>query len=218
MHGPIARLGRYPRRFVVRHPVRAARNSIGNHPSRLANRYLKDLRGVEIGGSSYNSFFLDTLNVDYTDVPANAGLQLRYAGHVLAVDVIASADELPFADGEFDFVLASHVIEHVTDPIRTLKEWVRVARTYVYVVVPDREVFDRDKPLTRWEEQLERYRMRWTYQGDGMTHWSVWSPDSFVEMCTHMGLPVLEVQVPDDKRGNGFAVVLDARAEPHALD
>ncbi len=217
MNGPIARLRAYPRRFLLRHPLRAVRNSIGNHPSRLASSYLKGLRGVELGGSSYNSFFLDTINVDYSETPSTADPQLRLAGRVLPVDVIATADELPFADDEFDFVLASHVIEHLTDPIRGLKEWVRVASKYVYVIVPDRNIYDRERPLTSLEEQLERYRIRWTNPGDGMTHWSVWSPESFVELCNYLELPVLELQVPDDKRGNGFAVLLDAAAGTREL-
>ena len=35
--------------------------------SALAHEYLDGLSGIEIGGSSHNSFGLDTKNVDYTD-------------------------------------------------------------------------------------------------------------------------------------------------------
>lgn len=34
--------------------------------SELAHKYLDGLSGVEIGGSAYNPFGLNTLNVDYT--------------------------------------------------------------------------------------------------------------------------------------------------------
>jgi hypothetical protein len=38
----------------------------------------------------------------------------------------------------------------------------------------------------------------------------VWTCESFLELCERLGVEVLEHQDPDDKQGNGFAVVLDA--------
>ncbi|KRP86999.1 SAM-dependent methyltransferase [Bradyrhizobium pachyrhizi] len=43
---------------------------------------------------------------------------------------------IPFADGSFDLVYASHVLEHVPEPRAFLHELARVARTFVYVEVP----------------------------------------------------------------------------------
>ena len=50
---------------------------------------------------------------------------------------------------------------------------------------------------------------------DGFTseedkHWSVWTCESFLEMCDAIGLRVADHQDPDDKVGNGFTVVIDA--------
>lgn len=206
----LERLRSYPPRFVLGHPIRAARNLVGNHRSRLADRHLQGLHGVEIGGSAHNSFFLDTVNVDYTEWPSTAEDQLRYCGRVMAVDVTAPAHRLPFGDGEFDFLLASHVLEHVPDPIGALREWQRVARLLL-VVLPGRDnPYDRARPLTPIDELEERHREGLTSGED--RHWSVWDSTSFVALCEHLGLGVLEVQDPDDKRGNGFAVVLDVRA------
>jgi ubiquinone/menaquinone biosynthesis C-methylase UbiE len=42
--------------------------------------------------------------------------------------VLADTNHLPFADKAFDFVVASHVLEHSTDPARFLDELQRVAR------------------------------------------------------------------------------------------
>jgi SAM-dependent methyltransferase len=207
--GALARVRRYPPRFIARHPLRVARNAVGNHPSTLADRYLTGLHGVELGGASYNSFFLNTVNADHRADPSTAADQLRYAGYVLPVDLVGPADELPLQDGAVDFVLASHVIEHLTDPIKALHEWARVSRRYVFLIVPARDnPIDRGRPLTPLAEQLERHRVGWTNPGDDRTHWSVWDPASFVEMCERSGLRVVEVQDPDDKRGDGFAVVI----------
>lgn len=44
----------------------------------------------------------------------------------------ADAMALPFADGTFDYVICSHVLEHVEDPERMLRELMRVAsRGYI---------------------------------------------------------------------------------------
>jgi hypothetical protein len=211
------RLRRYPPSFLVRHPIAATRNLIGNRPSPLANRYLDNLTGVEIGAAAFNDFFLDTINVDYVATPSNAGVQRRYAGRTTPVDVVAPADDLPFTGDAYDFVLASHVLEHMTDPIKTLTEWIRVARHYVFLILPQpTDAANDGRPITSLQEQLHRHAAGFTHPTD--MHWSVWSPDSFAELCAHLQVGVLEIQDPDDKRGNGFAVVLDAgNAETGAI-
>jgi SAM-dependent methyltransferase len=47
----------------------------------------------------------------------------------------ADGENLPFKDGEFDYVICNHVLEHVEDPIRFLKEQSRVANEG-YIEVP----------------------------------------------------------------------------------
>lgn len=206
------RARRYPREFVTRHPLRFVRNLVGNHPSPLAESYLRGMRGIEIGGASHNDFFLDTLNVDRFEDASTESAQWRYAGHVMPVDVVAPGEHLPFADGEVEFVLASHVLEHVYDAISGLREWGRVASRYVFIVLPSRDNrFDRRRPLTTIEELESRVGGPIP---DHDMHWSVFSPASFTALCTHLGIPVVAVQSPDDKRGNGFAAVLDVSNWP----
>lgn len=50
--------------------------------------------------------------------------------------VIGMGEELPFRDGAFDFVIASHVLEHSVQPERFLAELQRVARAG-YIETPD---------------------------------------------------------------------------------
>ena len=50
--------------------------------------------------------------------------------------VLAFTEDLPFKDDSFDFVIASHVLEHSTDPERFLSEIQRVGRAG-YIEVPD---------------------------------------------------------------------------------
>jgi SAM-dependent methyltransferase len=181
--------------------------------SALAHRWLDGLRGVEIGGAAHNAFGLDTINVDRTrDMDTvYKREELACAGVAMAVDVVAEGDDLPFPDDAFDFVLASHVLEHLPDPIRALREWERVARRYVLVVLPHRDrTFDRGRPVTPLSELVERHATGLRSTED--RHWTVWTCESFLALCRHLDLPVLEYQDPDDKQGNGFAAVLGAAA------
>lgn len=47
----------------------------------------------------------------------------------------ADAGDLPFADGAFDYVICSHVLEHVLDPGAAMDEMMRVAKAG-YIEVP----------------------------------------------------------------------------------
>jgi SAM-dependent methyltransferase len=197
--------------FVVRVGIVWAR--IRRRGSKFVTGYLGGLRGVEIGAGSHNSYFLDAINVDRYpgDQTIYKQEERRLAGGSARVDIVAPGDALPFAADSYDFVFSSHVIEHFPDPIKALYEWVRVARRYVVAVVPHRDrTFDADRPLTSIDEFARRHREGFASEED--KHWSVWSCESFVEMCEAIGLRVIDRQDPDDKVGNGFTVVIDAGA------
>ncbi len=183
--------------------------------SPFVTRYLGGLKGIEVGASAHNNYHLDALNVDRwgeSDTIYKKE-ERRLALHTAKVDVVAPGDDLPFEDDSFDFVFSSHVIEHFPDPIRALMEWRRVARRYVVAVVPHRDrTFDADRPLSTVEELVERNTT--DVRSDEDRHWSVWTRESFVEMCDEIGLRVVDSLDPDDKIGNGFAVVIDASAAP----
>jgi SAM-dependent methyltransferase len=183
--------------------------------SSFVSGYLEGLKGIEIGAASHNRFYLDTINVDRYggDDTIYKHQERRLARRTATVDVVAPGDDLPFEDDSYDFVFSSHVIEHFSDPIKALYEWVRVARRYVVVIAPHRDrTFDADRPLSTIDELRERHRSAFTSEQD--KHWSVWTCGSFIEMCKAAGLRVIDHQDPDDKVGNGFTVVIDAGERP----
>jgi SAM-dependent methyltransferase len=56
------------------------------------------------------------------------------------------------ADASYDFLLSSHCLEHVADPLRALREWHRVVEPggHLVLLLPDpRRSFDHRRPLTR---------------------------------------------------------------------
>lgn len=187
--------------------------------SEFVSGYLDGLKGVEIGAGSHNRFYLDAINVDRFPERGSvyAREQRRLVWHAARIDVVAPGDELPFGQDSHDFVFSSHVIEHFPDPLKALYEWVRVARRYVVAVVPhrDRNSVDAGRALTDPAELIERRRAAFASQED--RHWSVWTCESFLELCTRAGLQVIDSQDPDDKVGNGFTVVIDAARSSRSL-
>jgi len=64
--------------------------------------------------------------------------------------VQTEASETPFEDGEFDFVIATHIAEHVVDPIKFCKEMARISkRGYLETPLPffDNIVLGNSNPL-----------------------------------------------------------------------
>lgn len=200
-------------RVVLRLPVTWQWRLAQRREYEFAVRWLRGLQGIEIGGSAHNRYPVDAINVDRAaqKLPKYVAEERRMAGRVLPVDVVAEGDDLPFGDDAVDFVLASHVIEHFPDPIGALLEWHRVARRYVFLVVPHPDrTFDAGRPLTTIDDLLARHEAG--LRSDEDRHWSVWTCESFVAFCEAIGLRVLATEDPDGKVGNGFAVVLDASA------
>jgi SAM-dependent methyltransferase len=202
-----------PQPFKTR--VDMLRALVMRRDSEFVTSYLRGLRGIEIGASAHNRFWLDAINVDRwgnSHTPYKR-YERRLVLHTAKVDVVAEGDDLPFEDDSVDFVFSSHVIEHFPDPIRTLYEWVRVARRYVVLIAPHRDrTSDADRPLSTVDELLARNRDG--FWSDEDLHYSVWTCESFVSMCEAAGLRVVDHQDPDDKVGNGFAVVVDASIRP----
>jgi predicted SAM-dependent methyltransferase len=64
------------------------------------------------------------------------------------------------ADHRYDFLLSSHNLEHISNPIKALKEWIRVvkARGAMIIVLPDyRRTFDHRRKPTPVEHMIEDY-------------------------------------------------------------
>jgi 2-polyprenyl-3-methyl-5-hydroxy-6-metoxy-1,4-benzoquinol methylase len=99
---------------------------------------------------------------------------------------VMRAENLPFADAEFDLASAIEVLEHVPDPQHTLREMARCAGRHLLVSVP-REPLWRMLNMTRGAY--------WPALGNTPGHLNHWSKRSFVELLSHHG-EVVEVRSP----------------------
>lgn len=93
--------------------------------NRVLRQYIRG-RGVEIGAlwkrfplpARASAWYVDRLDSDQ--------IGRHYAelkGAVIKPNIIADAARLPFRDASLDFIIASHVLEHLHFPLSTLRRW-----------------------------------------------------------------------------------------------
>ncbi|MBA2269432.1 MAG: class I SAM-dependent methyltransferase [Chthoniobacterales bacterium] len=203
--------------------------------SRLAHQLLDGLAGIEIGPAAHNAFGLNTRAVglnrerDAHDFDYYEQMQLENCGRVAPIDLPGDAAAIPLPEASSDFVLHSHVWEHLPNPLVALDEWVRVLKRdgFIFAIVPKRDAdpLDRDRPLTPLTELVRHYEKRSAYEdriaemnGPARGHYTVFSPellhgigDWFNRAHFWARLDEVAFQETDDKVGNGHTIVWQVR-------
>ena len=188
--------------------------------SYVAHRLLDGLQGYEIGGAAHNGFGLNTKNINCG--PGDGKLK---------IDIVAEGDCLPLEDNSTDFIVSSHVLEHFFDPVKAIKEWLRVVKPggYVLSIIPHHLAFNKGKqPVITLKEIMDRHSgkmdPRDVVTSNGYTlvrehfptgnallfrgHWSSWEPGIFIQMCKKYEFKLIGLMLYDDKVGNGFLTIL----------
>lgn len=189
----------------------------------LAHRWCQG-KGIEIGAAAHNPFGLRTRNVAMHE-PFYEQAQRDMCGEVAPIDIEASAESIPLPDASQDFVLSSHVLEHLPDAVRALLEWNRLLCVggICFIIHPLRHALPGDefRPLTTTTHYLEDYENacdRETHALDGVTggaggHYHVATPESLGGLIDELNARKLlawtqvAVEHIDTKVGNGFTLV-----------
>jgi SAM-dependent methyltransferase len=113
------------------------------HPETDAFSILCGGRGLDVGCGGSKTC-PDAIGVDLVS-GGTAGSHGGQAGVRSKADVTASGDYMPmFPDGEMDYVIARHNLEHYKDCVKALLEWIRVLRPggVLAVATPDHDWVD----------------------------------------------------------------------------
>ncbi len=186
--------------------------------SRIVNKYLTGLKGIEIGRSAYADYGIDALNIDIIDISSDKNNvyyleQIKSNSFIQNVDIISSGDDLPFKDSTLDFVFTSHVLEHFFDPIKALEEWYRVTKKdgYIFMIIPHKErTPDKDRERTTLQELIGRHNGSIKSENENIhyMHHSVWITEDILELCKYLNYNVIEHHDMDDCRKDGFIIVI----------
>ncbi len=134
-------------------------------------------RGVEIG-ALWRTFpvgpAVTVWHIDRYDLPA---LRREYPElhAIVPPHVVADAARFPFAPQSLDFIIASHVLEHLPFPLAALDHWYSALRPGGLLVlrIPDkRYTFDRQRPRTPLQHLIHEHVHPETF--DQRAHFEDW--------------------------------------------
>lgn len=64
-------------------------------------------------------------------------------------------------DATYDFVFASHTLEHISNPLKAMKEWKRVVKEkgYIILILPEKSIcFDHLRDISSFNTLLKQYQ------------------------------------------------------------
>ena len=149
--------------------------------------------GIEIGGFEHPAVLPHARKITRCDrlLKEEAGAvftEIDSAG-LPVVDVRLDLDTEGlghFADATLDFVVCCHVLEHLKNPIRAVREIRRTLRRggCAALAIPDKDfTFDQKRPLTTWESLERIYRENITTP----------VPDDYMDIVRHVHPQMLQV-------------------------
>jgi len=131
------------------------------------------LVGLEIGALNRPVVQLSADNSEgqifYLDHLSTTGLRQKYeADPAVDIDAIVNVDFIcpdgnilkAVGDKKFDYIVASHVVEHVPNPIQWLKDLFEILKPggFLFLVVPDKRfTFDFQRPISTFGQMVEAY-------------------------------------------------------------
>lgn len=134
--------------------------------------YLQGKSGLEFGGPSsifsanhlvplYNIVrAIDTCNFAQKTIWTSKKDSLKFGSHLEKQLLAEASDASAIAGESYDFIAASHVLEHVANPLRALQEWKRILGPSgtILIVVPHRAgMFDHRRPFTTFDHIKEDF-------------------------------------------------------------
>jgi predicted SAM-dependent methyltransferase len=153
----------------------------------IENRFLQRYfhgRGIEIGALWRRFPVPRHALVWYLDRFSSDGLDEHYPelrGRILQPDLLGDAIELPVAPASLDFVIASHVLEHMPFPLKALRAWYDALAPggVLLLKVPDkRYTFDAKRSRTTLDHLLHDTADQRAHYADWVTYVGNQSPAS----------------------------------------
>ena len=144
-------------------------HNFSKYKTMLSNKY-----GLEIGGPSrifkkkipiyYYAKKIDGVNFASSTLweknLVDSG-DFNYFMQRFGIQYISDATNLnKINDLTYDFLLSSHCLEHIANPLKALKEWSRVIKedAYMVLVLPNKDGnFDRNRSFTKFDHILKDF-------------------------------------------------------------
>ena len=148
-------------------------------PPETFNFWVQNKSGFELGGPSHYTWgalgiYDIAAKVDVTNFASNTlwetglteGTPFVWKNQSKGIQYLRDAVDLKGIPNErYDFIMASHVIEHIANPFKALLEWLRILRAggFLLVIAPYKDVtFDHQREVAKLEHLLDDYKKQTT--------------------------------------------------------
>ena len=142
---------------------------------------LKKGCGLELGPLYLPVVLKSEANISYIDHMSTADLRKKYKGHpfpvedIVEVDYVVGGSTLKKVVGgkKFDYVIASHVIEHIPDVVSWLQDVASILKPVgiLSLVIPDKRFsFDISRDVSRPSEVMGAYLDKLTKSNSAMIY------------------------------------------------
>jgi len=157
--------------------IHKAKNKLGINysPEEKLLRLFKNKKGLEVGGpslifSTELPIYTVIKNLDGCNFSTNTvwegsikeGIFYNYYQDKIGYQYISEASNLNrIESNKYDFILASHCLEHCANVLKTIEEWLRVIKPggLILLILPNKDyTFDHRRSITSFEHLLEDYK------------------------------------------------------------
>ncbi|MDB5141267.1 MAG: hypothetical protein JWR12_3183 [Mucilaginibacter sp.] len=165
---------KYPLRFAEHISIKFLDKKIKQLPNLLP--FFSEKKGLEIGGPSkifskdgYIPLYpvarsIDGVNFSISTVWENTiaeGKTYNFGSTSPGYQFIMDGTDLSEIKSEaYDFILSSHSLEHIANPLKALKEWLRVLKPggILLIILPDSKfTFDSKRSITKLEHLFDDF-------------------------------------------------------------
>ena len=124
--------------------------------------------GVEIGGPSSTGTIIyekastiDNVIFSKNTIWSNHTEEYNYYGNKKGKIIVNDAVDMSLVENEcYDFCFSSHSLEHIANPLKAIKEWLRIVKKdgYIIIIVPEKSVcFDHKRDYSKFSTLLSQY-------------------------------------------------------------
>lgn len=126
-------------------------------------------KGLEIGGPSEttgniiyeNAALVDNVIFSSNTVWSTHSDEYNYYKNKIGKVIINDATDIDAIDDNlYDFIFASHTLEHIANPIKAIKEWIRITKDngYIILILPEKsKCFDHNRNITSFKKLINQY-------------------------------------------------------------
>jgi hypothetical protein len=125
--------------------------------------------GVEIGGPSQTGGLIYSCATKMDNIifsretvwsSHSSSTYNYYPGKTGTVIINDAVNITNVGDAAYDFIFSSHCLEHIANPIKALKEWLRIIKTggHVILILPEKtRCFDHKREVSKFSTLLSQY-------------------------------------------------------------